>query len=117
MRPNTVLIATNIDQRSNRMNSIKKLFTFISCMMLMLMLVTSCEHDPVGPIDPGPGPIDTTGNPIDTTGNPIDTTDHGTPCDPNVVYFEMSILPLLKSNCAKSGCHDAITHEEGIVLD
>ena len=104
-----------MDQRSNRMQSIKKIFTFISFMLVMLMIVTSCEHDPiVGPVDPGPDPdpIDTTGN-----GNPIDTTDPGIPCDPNIVYFEMSILPLLKSNCAKSGCHDAITHEEGIILD
>lgn len=83
-----------------------------------LILLQGCEHDPVvEPVDPGPDPIDTTGNPIDTTGNPIDTTDPGTPCDPNLVYFDMQILPILKSNCAKSGCHDAITHQNGIILD
>src|SRR5690606_33332299 len=41
----------------------------------------------------------------------------GTPCDPGTVYFNRDILPLLRSNCAKSGCHDAITAEEGIILD
>ena len=75
------------------------------------MLLTSCEHDPVaGPVDPGP-------DPIDTTDNPIDTTDEGVPCDPAVVYFATEVLPILRSNCAKSGCHDAITHEEDIILD
>jgi mono/diheme cytochrome c family protein len=39
------------------------------------------------------------------------------PCDPSVVYFTTEVLPILRSNCAKSGCHDAITHEEGIILD
>ena len=28
-------------------------------------------------------------------------------CDPNVIYFNKDILPLLNSNCAMSGCHDA----------
>lgn len=35
------------------------------------------------------------------------------PCDPNKVYFQQDIAPILQSNCAKSGCHDAATHEEG----
>jgi hypothetical protein len=33
------------------------------------------------------------------------------------VYFENDILPLFISNCAKSGCHDAASHQEDIVLD
>lgn len=86
---------------------------------LILMMIPSCMHDPMEPIDIGP--IDTTGNPIDTTGNPtdtltgIDTT--GYPCSPDTVYFYKDILPILVSNCAKSGCHDAESHEEGLVLD
>ncbi len=77
------------------------------------MLLPSCMHEPVAePIDPGPDP-----DPMDTTVVPIDTTDPGVPCDPNLVYFNMEILPILKSNCAKSGCHDAITHQEGVILD
>jgi uncharacterized membrane protein len=38
------------------------------------------------------------------------------PCDPNKVYFQNSIRPIINSNCAKSGCHDAITREEGLDL-
>jgi hypothetical protein len=38
------------------------------------------------------------------------------PCDPNTVYFQNTILPLLNSRCAMPGCHDAITQAEGINL-
>lgn len=38
------------------------------------------------------------------------------PCDPNKIYFQNTILPIISSNCAKSGCHDAITKEEGLNL-
>lgn len=73
---------------------------------LFVLLIPSCVHEPlINPID----------NPVDTTGNPIDTT--GTPCDPNIVYFSKDILPLFISTCAKSGCHDATTHEKGIRMD
>jgi len=78
------------------------------------LFLPSCTHESMIVVDPSP--IDTTGNPTDTIVNPIDTST-GIPCDVNLVYFSKDILPLLKSNCAKSGCHDAITHKEGIVLD
>lgn len=83
---------------------------------LVMLMLPACEHEPVLPVDPDP--MDTTGNPIDTMG--MDTMDMdtiGDPCDPDVVYFEKDILPILRSNCAKSGCHDAITHEKDIILD
>lgn len=38
------------------------------------------------------------------------------PCDPDTVYFEMDVLPILMSSCAKSGCHDA-TAQDGVRLD
>ena len=37
-------------------------------------------------------------------------------CNPDSVYFVNEILPLISSNCAKSGCHDNITHAEGVNL-
>ncbi len=84
---------------------------FISSFM---MLTPACQHEPDGtPIDPGP--IDTTENPIDTTENPVDTS--GVPCDPAKVYFATDVLPILKSNCAKAGCHDAVSQQEGIILE
>ncbi|MBX7243145.1 MAG: hypothetical protein K1X92_15480 [Bacteroidia bacterium] len=38
------------------------------------------------------------------------------PCDPDTVYFQNDILPMLISNCAMSGCHDAASHKEGVIL-
>lgn len=38
------------------------------------------------------------------------------PCSPDSVYFVNQVLPLLLSNCAMSGCHDAITRANGVQL-
>jgi len=69
-------------------------------LLLMVVLANSCKHPiPEGPfVDPNV---------------PIVVTE----CDPNVVYFQQQILPLLLSNCAFSGCHDAASHEDGVILD
>ena len=37
-------------------------------------------------------------------------------CDPDTVYFQNTILPLLVSNCSVTGCHDVATHKEGVQL-
>ncbi len=37
-------------------------------------------------------------------------------CSPDTVYFASAILPIIVSNCAKSGCHDATSHVEGYNL-
>ena len=51
----------------------------------------------------------------DKTPVPVPVT-NGTPCDPNKVYFERDVKPLLGSNCAMSGCHDAATQQDGVDL-
>jgi len=82
----------------------------------------SCQHEPLfdepimNPIDTIPidtMPIDTM--PIDTT--IVDTTIILMPCDSNVIYFEQDVLPILISNCAFSGCHDAASAEDGVILE
>lgn len=89
--------------------------TYKTCLALLLfssgivLSTTSCKHNPMIPVDDDII-ID------DTTDVPDDTTGMGMPCDPEKVYFDLQILPLLRSNCAKSGCHDEASHEEGIVL-
>jgi uncharacterized membrane protein len=70
---------------------------FTTVLLLLLTAVFSCKHEIPGPND---------------NGGSGSTTD---PCDPNKVYFRQQVLPILVSNCAKSGCHDDITHEEGII--
>jgi mono/diheme cytochrome c family protein len=49
----------------------------------------------------------------DTTFN---TGNSGIPCDPDTVYFQNDVLPLLQSSCGIVGCHDATTAEDGVVL-
>lgn len=71
---------------------------------LILLGLPGCQHDPIlGPDDPiTPGP--------DT----VPVTEK--PCSPDSVYFQSQVLPLLVSQCGSSGCHDAASHEDGIVL-
>jgi len=37
-------------------------------------------------------------------------------CSPDTVYFQNTISPLVISNCAMSGCHDAGSHKSGVIL-
>jgi hypothetical protein len=37
-------------------------------------------------------------------------------CSPDSVYFVNDIMPLVSSNCAMDGCHDNITHADGVNL-
>jgi hypothetical protein len=55
--------------------------------------------------------------PIDSNGGGssiIDTTINT--CNTDTVYFASQFFPLIQSSCAMSGCHDAITKADGIVL-
>lgn len=66
--------------------------------VLLFALALSCTHEPLlGPIDPPP----------------VDPP----PTPPTGVCFESEVLPIFQSYCAKSGCHDAITHEDGYTLN
>lgn len=73
-----------------------------------LLNYTACKREPVYYGDLYTAPIDTTGG----GGN---TIEH--PCSPDSVYFTQQVLPMLQSNCAMSGCHDAASHEDGVILD
>ncbi|MBL0145330.1 MAG: hypothetical protein IPP48_05830 [Chitinophagaceae bacterium] len=73
-----------------------KLLHLIAVIALAIF-IANCKHENVSiPIDPTPQP-----GPVPNGG----------------VCFETEILPLFQSNCAKSGCHDAATHTEDLVLD
>ncbi len=110
--------------------SIQRVRWFFVISGMVFILVQSCKHEPVRPwenpghmpTDTTTNPVDTTGNPTDTTGNPTDTTGNDTtviihPCDPDTIYFERDLLPIFISNCAKSGCHDAASRQDGVILD
>lgn len=57
----------------------------------LLLSVVSCVHEPINP----------------SNGQ----------CSSDTVYFENDVLPLIVSNCAMSGCHDAATASDGVVLN
>lgn len=88
------------------------------CAFLVVIFLSlsapACKHDAAltGSIDP----TDTIVDPSDTTViNPGGNTS-GIPCDPDSIYFQNQILPILISNCTESGCHNEIDREDGVVL-
>jgi mono/diheme cytochrome c family protein len=88
---------------------------FLVILTITLLQLSACVHPPYMPADMIPG--DTM--PADTV--PNDTIPGDTmvfhPCDPDTVYFEKELLPILVSNCAMSGCHDAQSAQDGVILD
>ncbi len=79
----------------------KKPLLLSGIISLLVVVVGSCIHDPfIDPTSLNNGEPSTPG-----------CTTAGTVC------FESSVLPIFISSCARSGCHDAITKEEGFVLD
>jgi mono/diheme cytochrome c family protein len=58
----------------------------------------------------------TTGNDGNGGTTTIPITPTTVTCSPDTVYFQQTILPLITSNCAMSGCHDAISHKDGVIL-
>ena len=98
------------------MNLRNSLFTVFVLGLILALSLPACKHSPTF-IDDDMVPIDTTGmvDTVDTT--TVDTMMIGEPCDPDIVYFELDILPILKSNCTFSGCHDAASAEDGVILE
>lgn len=48
----------------------------------------------------------------DPAGDPISVST----CSPDTVYFQNTILPLVVSSCATTGCHDQASHKDGVIL-
>jgi uncharacterized membrane protein len=83
----------------------KSIISFFTIIICTLFFFFSCTKDktPRPATDIGEGAV----TPVTT----ITVT-----CDPNKVYFEQSIKPIINSNCAMSGCHDAGTKQDGVDL-
>ncbi len=86
----------------------KPILLTILTLLTLLGFQYSCTHDPFIVDDFEPDPNDTM---------EVDTVIVGVPCDTTVVYFQKDILPILIGSCAFSGCHDAATATEGVILD
>jgi len=75
--------------------------------LAVLILVFSCLNDKNTPLAPATVVVPTVPSvPSTPTVN----------CSPDTVYFQQSVLPLITSNCAMSGCHNAISKKEGVIL-
>jgi len=84
--------------RKNRLFPVV-LFAFIT------LLLAGCKHEPAAGPDGGSNPP------------PPPPPPPSSNCDPDTVYFQNAVLPLFQSNCAKSGCHDVATAQEGVILN
>ncbi|MBK8722432.1 MAG: hypothetical protein IPL95_09235, partial [Saprospiraceae bacterium] len=71
----------------------KKLLIFFG--LATTLIYVSCKYESLVPYQP-----------------PVETTT----CSPDTVYFSQSIAPLLNSSCGTSGCHDANSHKDGVVM-
>lgn len=85
----------------------KKIILFLSTCVIMVL--QSCSHDIIEPINTVL--LDTTGT--GGGGGVINPN----PCDQTKLYFVNDVLPIFLSSCAYSGCHDAASAKEGIILD
>lgn len=63
-----------------------------------LSLFYACTHEPTSPNGTG--------------GSPTVSAN----CSPDSVYFVNDVMPIIASNCAMSGCHDAVTRADGVDL-
>jgi hypothetical protein len=79
----------------------------ITVFFLLIILFFACTHQVLNPGGGNNNGGDTTG-----TGN-----GNGGGNNDSLICFEEQILPIFQTNCAKSGCHDAASHQEGYVLD
>ena len=78
-----------------------KLIPLLTVILVVSFLMVTCKHEL--PDNGNTGGIVT---PPTQTGN----------CSTDSIYFVNDIQPLINSNCATSGCHDATTRAEGVEL-
>ena len=84
-----------------------KLALTAGTLIITIFLFNACRHQL--PLPPGStggtGGSGGGGSPL-----PVST------CNPDSVYFASQVMPLISSNCTMSGCHDNITHADGVNL-
>lgn len=68
-----------------------------------LLALFACKHEPLIPEE-------------ETTVTPLPPVITDNPCDPDTVYFQVDVLPILRSSCAFSGCHGGGSSEDGVEL-
>jgi len=82
---------------------------FIITVSVIALFVVMCKHEVLKSVNNHNGSDSTNGN-----NNPPGAVNT---CSADTVYFANTILPMISSGCAITGCHDATTHTEGLVLN
>ncbi|MFN8289331.1 MAG: hypothetical protein U0U70_03620 [Chitinophagaceae bacterium] len=72
-----------------------------------MFILYACRHEILNPATTGNGGSGGSGG-----GNPLPVST----CNPDSVYFANQVMPIISSNCTMSGCHDDITHADGVNL-
>jgi hypothetical protein len=75
----------------------KKAIIFLGSVLVVTITIFSCTTPPILP--------------------DLSSLTSEDPCPTGIINFKREIQPIISTNCAFSGCHDAITAEEGVILD
>jgi len=81
----------------------KKIIVVVT--VIVSIILYACKHTPpdiIPPVQPG---------------NPGGSNGSGGGPGSDSICFESAVLPIFQTNCAKSGCHDAATAQDGYILD
>jgi mono/diheme cytochrome c family protein len=104
------------------MLSSKPVFLLMTLSVMSLLMIT-CTREIPGKNNESNGESNGNENGSGTgtgtgtgTGSGNGSTAQSTTCSADSVYFVNTILPLINSSCAMSGCHDAQSHKEGVDL-
>jgi hypothetical protein len=79
-----------------------KAVSFLILSGVWLLVLASCRHEPIN-VQPG------------STGSGNGTNPGSSTAD-TALCFERDILPIFITNCARSGCHDAASRQDGYVF-
>ncbi|MFZ1527361.1 MAG: c-type cytochrome domain-containing protein [Ferruginibacter sp.] len=85
----------------------KNILTATGLILTMVVIMLSCKHEI---------PFGNTGGNNGGGNNGGGNTGGTQPCSTDTVYFVNQVLPLLTSNCSMTGCHDAASHQDGVIL-
>lgn len=75
-----------------------KSYIYILVFSLSGISIQSCQHHPIEPYN-----------------EPAGNTDSAN-CDPDSIYFNRDVMPIIQSSCAVTGCHGGGSAEDGVDL-
>jgi len=95
-----------------------KIVTLIFLGIVFSVIAINCKHEIpiIAPSTGGTGAGSGGNGSGGTGGGGGKGTTAADTCSADTVYFSNTVLPMIVSNCATTGCHDSATHREGLIL-